>query len=55
MEAQQKIAGSPLCQEIQDGDLVIAESSEATGSNGSRTTPKSGKANLGAKAKRKGR
>jgi len=55
MEAQQKIAGSPLCQEIQDGDLVIAESSEATGSNGSRTTPKSGKTNLGAKSKRKGR
>ena len=55
MEAQQKIAGSPLCQEIQDGDLVIAESTEASGSNGSRTTPKSGKTNLGAKSKRKGR
>ena len=55
MEAQQKIAGSPLCQEIQDGDLVIQESSGASGTSESRTTPKSGKNNLGAKAKRKGR
>merc|ERR1712062_261995 len=53
MEAQQKIAGSPLCQEIQDGDLVITESSGASGTSESRTTPKSGKNNLGAKSKRK--
>lgn len=56
MEAQQKIAGSPLCQEIQDGDIVISESGEASASNESKTTPRSGKASFGgAKSKRKPR
>ena len=56
MEAQQKIAGSPLCQEIQDGDLVISESGEASSSQESRTTPRTGKSSSGgAKSKRRGR
>ena len=56
MEAQQKIAGSPLCQEIQDGDLVIAESGEPSGSSDSRTTPRAGKSSSGtSKQKRRAR
>ena len=55
MEAQQKIAASPLGQEMKDGDLVMPESNLGSGESASRTTPKSGKSNLGAKSKRKGR
>merc|ERR1719189_1135439 len=56
MEAQQKIAGSPLCQEIQDGDLVIAESGEPSASSDSRTTPRAGKGSSGSsKQKRRAR
>ena len=56
MEAQQKIAGSPLCQEIQDGDLVIAESGEPSGSSDSRTTPRAGKgSSSSSKQKRRAR
>ena len=56
MEAQQKIAGSPLCQEIQDGDIVISGSGEASTSNESKTTPRSGKGTPGGtKSKRKPR
>ena len=55
VEAQQKIAASPLGQEMKDGDLVMPESNLGSGESASRTTPKSGKSNLGAKSKRKGR
>ena len=54
VEAQQKIAASPLGQEMKDGDLVMPESNLSSGET-SRTTPKSGKSSLGAKSKRKGR
>lgn len=55
VEAQQKIAASPLGQEMKDGDLVMPESNLGSGESASRTTPKSGKSSLGAKSKRKGR
>ena len=55
VEAQQKIAASPLGQEMKDGDLVMPESNLGSGKSTSRTTPKSGKSSLGAKSKRKGR
>ena len=56
MEAQQKIAESPLCEEIQDGDLVISESGATSANAESKTTPRSGKGSSGgAKSKRRGR
>ena len=55
LEAQQKIANSPLCQEIQDGDLVV-DSSGTNASPRERTTPRGGaNASGGARSKRRGR
>ena len=56
MEAQQKIAGSPLCQEIQDGELMIPESGETNTTNETSSTPRNGRGSSGGtKPKRRGR